>query len=371
MANVFANVGAVARISGLYLAKNLGILSRVNRQIEGEYQPGVGGTVTVRTQNRLSDAGLYTHPTVTVTDVQETTAQVVVSSHYYKAVQPTAAQRRLEIRDFAQQVMFPAIDAMMATFENLVIRELVGNAARNLVGTAGNEPSTLAHITAGVKKLKDLFVPRSAYQGLITTAAWANFATASQFTSRDFGENRAREMQVGALGGVVGVREFFESNYCGTFDQGDVAGTVLVNGAAVTSAAFTVDGFTAATGTVKKGTRLTVAGVAGTYTVSADAAIAGNAATLVLVETLASTPADNAAVTFQTAFKENVVYHPDGIAVAIIPPVPNATNSAIQMVDGVGLKVSTLQVGLLETFAIEALFGQKTITPASGVVFQG
>jgi len=75
-------------------------------------------------------------------------------------------------------------------------------------------------------------------------------------------------------------------------------GTVLVNGGSQTGASLIVDGLTYAP---QEGDTFTIAGVNLVYTVLADATVTSGGATLSINPSLASSPADNAAITFLTA----------------------------------------------------------------------
>lgn len=75
-------------------------------------------------------------------------------------------------------------------------------------------------------------------------------------------------------------------------------GTVLVQGGGQTGAALTVDGLT---DVPQAGDTFTIGGVALVYTVLANATVTGGSATLSISPNLASSPADNAAITFLTA----------------------------------------------------------------------
>lgn len=74
-------------------------------------------------------------------------------------------------------------------------------------------------------------------------------------------------------------------------------GTVLVNGAGQTGTSLVVDGLTDAP---KNGDTFTIAGVAKIYTVTADATVTSGGATLTINPALASSPADNAAITWKS-----------------------------------------------------------------------
>ena len=72
-------------------------------------------------------------------------------------------------------------------------------------------------------------------------------------------------------------------------------GTVLVNGGSQTGTSLIVDGLT---GTPQAGDTFTVAGIEKVYTVTSDATVSSGGATLTINPALASSPADNAAITF-------------------------------------------------------------------------
>lgn len=74
-------------------------------------------------------------------------------------------------------------------------------------------------------------------------------------------------------------------------------GTILVNGASQTGTSLAIDGFTNENGKVREGTKLVISGDATVYAVDAQATIAGNAATVVLDQALAGSPANDTAVT--------------------------------------------------------------------------
>jgi hypothetical protein len=72
-------------------------------------------------------------------------------------------------------------------------------------------------------------------------------------------------------------------------------GTVLVNGGSQTGTSLIVDGLT---GTPQAGDTFTVAGIEKVYTVTSDATVSSGGSTLAINPALASSPADNAAITF-------------------------------------------------------------------------
>lgn len=382
MANTFATVQKLADMSALFIAQRLGYAARVNRSVEGDFKDkGIGTTVDVVQRTKVAKASTYsaTSGTVTAVNLVESKIPVVITDQFYQAAILTATQKTMEVKDLFKSVISILLFSVIEQIEDTLWAAMVGDFARNQVGTEGNEPSTLAHITAAVAGLKDgeIPMPRGGYQSFITTTAWANFVNASEFKSRDFGSNREGNLTLGTLAPISGVKEFFDSQVAGTFPIGtDIAGTVLVDGASQTGTTLHVDAFTAAAGTVVKGTRFTIEDDPNTgniYTTTADVTIASNEVDLLITPSISSAVTDGKIITFKTAFKENLIMHPDAYAAVVIAPVPleSTKQSAVSTVDGFEVRVSTLQHGLDEKIVVDTLYGAKLLTQSGGFFMNG
>ena len=97
----------------------------------------------------------------------------------------------------------------------------------------------------------------------------------------------------------TGANATIASNECDLVLDANVieAGTIRVDGGSQTGTTLHIDGFASATGFVRKGTMLEIAGDATDYTVTAEATIADNELDVVITPTLAATPDDDDAVT--------------------------------------------------------------------------
>jgi hypothetical protein len=374
MSNLFNTRQELAEYSTLFLSNKLGLANRVSRRAQEKYVAGVGSTVKIPIRSPLGAAKRYTagSGSITAADVQESSADIVLTDHVYQAAKLTATNSTLDVRDFSSQVLFPLVESVALDIDTMVARTMDGW-ARNLVGTAGTVPSTVAHVTAGVGKLKSNKVNADAgFMAAISTTAWQNMMGAVEMKSRDYGDQKPTGLMTGQLSPVSGVSEFFDTQTLGTLDQGDIAGTVLVKGASQTGTSIIVDGFTSATGHVRTGTRLTFNGDTTVYTVTEDCAIASNEATLAIYPSKASAASDNATVTFQSAYNQSFVYHPGAIAAAIIAPAPfqDGTSSIFQS-NGLSMRLSFQKSGLDEIVVVDALVGVKLVHPEGGCVFQG
>jgi hypothetical protein len=137
-----------------------------------------------------------------------------------------------------------------------------------------------------------------------------------------------------------------------------------------------MDAFTAATGTVKEGTRFTCASdtSGNVYTVTADTSIASNAVTAMPITPAADASiADDDAVTFQTAHNECIHYNPRSVACAIIPGAIVGPNVAAASVKGLGLRIiSDVSVSTLAgTWVFDLYAGFKVVRNEYGAIMQG
>jgi hypothetical protein len=374
MSNTFKTINELAQYSAVFLDSKLGLANRVSRQAQSVYANGRGDTVRVPIRTPMTTADEYVagSGTVTSSNITETSADITLNRHFYKSATLTAQNKTLDIKNFADQVLFPLVQSVAQGIDTMVAREM-RLFSRNLVGTAGTTPSTVAHCTAGVLKLMDNKVNADeGYMAAITPASWAGLMGAVEMKSNDYGSSQNGGMAVGQLSPVSGIREFFTTQNLGTFSSGDTAGTVLIKGASQTGTSIIIDGFTSATGTVKQGTRLTFAGDTQVYTVQADATIASNETTISIYPSKASASANDGAVTFETAFKESYIYHPSSIACAVVAPAPFDDNtSSVVQVNGLSLRVSYQKSGLDEIVVVDTLAGVKLIHAEGGCVFQG
>jgi hypothetical protein len=368
MSNRLITASAVARMAAVALR---------NRIIGGSYtsnQPAsavlagkVGDSVRIKVQPAVTDAQEFTS-TTSASDVTQRYTDVVLQKHFYDKASLTTSELSLSLDDLVQTVVLPKVNNIALSINKYINAKTVGGFSRNLAGTIGNRPSTVAHIVAAQKVLDDAYImgPRV---GLVDTTAKASFMQLVQFASEDYGANAADQAAY-QMGNKLGV-EWVCDPSLGAFDRGDVAGSTTASGTAGAST-IAVASLTAATGTIKEGAALTIAGNSTRFVVTADTAIVGNAvAALPIYPALpAGFSPSTAAITWEAAGYSNVIYSPGAVATAIVPPTPLwGMDSAIAMFDGIGMRVSW--GGSLSTLAsemvIDCMVGAKVCQTEGGV----
>lgn len=385
MANIFAtssHVLGATRLAAAILNAQCVAAGLVNRDVEAQFRTlKTGGTVNVRYRPRLAatlDEDNKGQTTLSVTDNQQSTVPVDATNYVYVYQRIPSHESTFSLENFARDVIAPAMEGMKRTIDQFFIRRIAGGFARNLVGTAGTNPSTEAHIANGYKEYIDNEGPlnRGPLTSIIGSAAMTAYSQLDIFKSRDYGEANASALENARLGRKHNI-DFYMDQNAGTFEQGDEAGTVLVNGGSQTGTTLNVDGFTAASGVIRQGTRITIASVSGTYTVTEDVDIASNAAALTITPALASSPADNAAITFETAFTQDVIFHPDAVAGAIVAPEPlMAPTSQVATFENISMRMTLESTtaganGAADLVLFDAFIGCNVIRPEMGLVYQG
>lgn len=376
MANAFITpeqLLEVAEDSVLYLRDNLVAGNLCQRNAEGQFANKIGDRVKVSVAPDLGDADEFTS-TTSATNLQETERTLIIEKHFYKRVDLTSKEKSLDIKNFQRQVVFPMVNSVAQGVENFLIAKWAGIYARNLTGTAGTNPTTLAHLLAGRRKIVDNRASARNLVALIPSATEEAYLQIEKFASVDYGPERPQGLREAVLGRLHGT-EFFQSHAAAdSFNRGDIAGTVLVAGAGQSGSTLNVDAFTAATGTVKAGTRLTAAGLTGTYTVIQDATITGNAASLVLDRAMVGTPTNDGGVTFQTAFTQALLYNWKSALAAVVAPAALSTPySVVASFGGLSLRISMdgSTTSLSDTIVVDTFAAADSLRPEAGVVWQG
>lgn len=370
MPNTFVNPSAVIRDANLYLNDQLLVAQLVNRNVEQTFASKVGSTVKVKSIPNLGSADEFTS-TTSATNVVENYKEVEIEKHFYKRVDLTSDESTLQVDDFTSTIVVPAVRSLIRGVESYMIQKIVGGFNVNAVGTAGNSPSTHAHILAADKKIFDNRGDNSGLVGLITSTAHASFAALNVFTSMDYGVDRPMGLKSNSLGMLSGINWFRSPN--AAFTRGDIAGTVLVDGTVASGTTIHIDGFTAATGTVEEGTRFVIQNDATVYTVVKKAVIANNECDITITPTLAAQADDGETITFQSAPSANVVFNPMGVSGAILPGAVIGPQTAASIINGIGLRIisDVSTTSLSGSWVFDLYCGCRVTMPEFGAVMQG
>jgi hypothetical protein len=137
MANTFIKPSVVAKMALANLYANSVMLPLVHRDYSNDYVQGAGDTITIRKPATFTAQDFTS--TITVQNITETSVPVVMNYHKDISVSIGAKEAALDLKDFQEQVISPAMEAIsqavdlaILTFRNDITQE---------VGTAGSTTS--------------------------------------------------------------------------------------------------------------------------------------------------------------------------------------------------------------------------------------
>lgn len=370
MSNTFITTDLVARDASILLEDNMVAMNLVNRSHEEKFARKVGDTVKIKVPPVLTATDRAGGNT-SAQDITESNVELVVGYNPTVRVDLTSEETTLKLDDFNTVVTNPAVLAIRDWIDNFVIDEATKDivAGGNVAGAAANELAVVLDILTGNKVLTDDQCPRPLRNGIITTAAEVNLLQLEQFTNLQYGTDGPTAVRDAILGRRYGVNWFVDQNAT-TMPTGDTAGTVLVKTTTASGTSLPVDGFTAATGTVYRGTQFTIAGDATIYTVVSDATLAGNETVFTISPTLAAQADADDAITFLDV-KENIVFHKNAVAAAVVAPVPLQVNSSVAFYNGVGIRVtmSSSTLSMSDSIVFDTFVGVKLVRAECGCLY--
>lgn len=373
MGNTFITPEAVARDAAITLDNRLIVGNAVGRDKESMFTAAKNGDeVTVTLPPSVTDASEFTGSTVAA-DQTEIDAKLKLERHFYKRVDLTSKQRSLELSDFTRLITLPQVQGIAESIDKYFLAKMQVF-RKNLTGTVGNRPSTIAHIAGATKALNDLKVMKAGRMALIDTTVEMTFSQLSNFVSLDYGPDAAGNGREGSLGRRYGFEYLTDANL-GAFDRGDIGGTLAVSANALAGAtSLVIKAFSSATGTVKAGTVFTIAGDTTRYVVRKNASIVDNVATVEVTPGFVVAPDANDLITVEAAGYSNLVYHPYAVAGAIVAPEPLwGGASSVQSFNGVTIRVSmdSSIVSLSNSIVYDVYVGCEVINPDGGALFCG
>lgn len=375
MSNTFITPTMVARDAAIALEDRLIVGNALSRDKEGLFKASkVGDEIKVTVPPAVSNASEFSSST-SATDQTETEVPVTLEKHFYKRVDLTSKQKSLELSDFTRLVTMPNVQGIAESIDKFFLRNMQVF-RKNLTGTVGNRPSTIAHVAAARKTLKDQKVGGNVFNALVDTTVESSLSQLANFASFDYGQDASG--RTGGLGMRYGLNFVTDANL-GAFSRsaaaGDITGTpVIYATVAAGGTEISVDGVTNATGTIYAGTVFTIAGHTSRYVVRKDVTAVGNKYTDILI-----TPALEAeataedALTFEAAGYSNLVYAPAAVVGCVVAPEPLAANSVVQSFQGVSMRVSmdSSITTLADSIVYDVFVGCRVVQPDGGALFCG
>jgi hypothetical protein len=340
----------------MVLRNNAVMPNLVHRDYSSEFVAGVGDTITIRKPAKF-EAKEFSG-SISVQDATESGVPVVMDKHLDVSFSVTSKQLSMDIKDFSEQLLVPAMQA----FNDKIDKYLIGLQAQ--VANRVSHSSGLiapADIIAAREMLTESATPLTNRRLVIGAKAEANLLNSEQFISAEKVGDNGTALREASLGRKYGFDIYTDQNIKNT-NGGSITftGTLAVDGAVSGSKSVTIDA-TTLTGTMKAGDVLLIGGEA--YIVSANATASSNEISVTVDRNL--TCDDNTAVTYFGAYVPSIAFHKNAMALVTRPlALPKgAKDAAIVNYDGFGLRVvyGYDMNSKTDTISIDMLCGVKLL----------
>lgn len=373
MANTFLTVQEIAREALIILRNQLVARPLVRTDYSNEFAKK-GDTIQVKKPATFTAQDFSS--TISAQNITESNVLVTLDKFADVSVNITSKEKALNLDDFSQQVLNPAMIAIAEKVDS----DIVGlyKDVPYYVGTSGTTPDGMDDFANAAKKLNDNKVPMTMRNGIWDSAALAKFQQiANLFKVNEFGGTQA--LREGEIGRLIGIDNYMsqqiKTHTAGTFTA---VTTPLVNGAKSAGATtISMDGGVG-TETLKTGDLMTIGGYQ--YVVTADFTATGGAiANVSIYPALKANVADNAAITFPdktaTAHVANLVFHRNAFAFVTRPlEVPEGgANGYVANFEGLNIRVTQGydMSTKTEIMSFDIIYGVKTLFPELAVQVLG
>lgn len=365
MPNTFITPDIVAKEAILALENEMVMAGLVYRNFDSDFDGAVGDTITVRKPATF-------HVDEWATDIQtqsisEGSTTVKLDTIPDISVVLTAKERALELKDFSNQVVRPAMRALAQYFDE----KLLGLATDIPYSSAVGATPAIADI-ADVRKVAVLNkMPASErYMVLDPTTTAKYLVLPAILNAEKSGSTSA--LREASIGRILGFDSFESQNVASHANGSATAGKATGTEGDETIAVGTLS---AATATITKGTLFTIADDTTVYTVTENATgVTSAIAALKIYPTLQKTAAGKD-MTFIADHVANVAFHRNCFVLATrtLPTPMGGNSSAVANLNGIGIRVVYgYDISKkADTISFDCLYGCKTLTPELGVRFTG
>lgn len=257
----------ITRESLRVLHQNLNFVGNVNRQYDDRFaQSGakIGTSLNIRMPSKYT---VRTGATLSAQDHVERSTPLTVSSQYGVDVSFTSVELTMELDDFSDRIIKPAMAQLAAKIEGDALA-VAYKRTFNYTNATTNSLLTYKRFQQNGKNLTENLAPMSDRSAILTPASCVEFndAVKGLFHSSQNISRQYREGQIGRTGGF----DVYENTLMPSHTTGTLAGSPVTNGTAlgVTTTAnswssqttLSIDGATSGT-TLKAGDIITLSGV--------------------------------------------------------------------------------------------------------------
>lgn len=390
MANTVLTHQMIAREAAKMLEEEAPFIANINKGRQEEFGTDVGGykrgskvTIKIPTAGQVFDGAKFGGVTGNASDVVEESVVLDLDTQKHVALQFGAKEKMLDITDFKERILRPA----MQTLSSVVEADLI---AKGVLGV----PNQVSMTLAGANPSQALALARAKMNRYLTPAGDRSTVLSSDANVALSGEvsrlyNPTQVSSKAYLQGYVASAfgsDLYEHQSIPVFNNGTATG-LTVSAASQTGKSITMTA--TGTGTVTKGTILTIAGVNAVhpltgqdlgvlqeFVVTADVTVTTGTPVKIFPainsvapnKTTSASPANAAAVTIKSVNGfQNLEFHKDAFTAAFapLPVLASCEGYTARLPSGISVRVMTFGDGNadIERTRIDILYGFQIVRP--------
>lgn len=384
MANTLLNVDKITNAALMILHQKINFIGSINRAYDSSFAVDgakIGSTLRIRLPNQYV---VRTGAAMVTQDVTEQNTTLTVANQKGVDVNFTTTELTMNIFDFTQQVLEPAVAVLAANIEADALN--MATDVYNQVNGMGSA-QTFKNVMQARKQLVDNLAPADDNR-MIRLNTQDNVDLVDSLKGLFQDANNIKRQYTEGIMGRTGGFEFAENTFLSTYTRGAENAAYIVNGAGQTGASLVVS---TGAGAGSKGDVFTIAGVFRVHPETKvstgvlqqfvlTAAYAGGAGTMAIspsivtsgaLQNVSGSPANSAVITFagtaSTASGLSLAYHRDAFTFATADLImPEGVHfAARKMVEGISMRI-VRQYDINNDripARIDVLYGYKTIRP--------
>ena len=389
MANSLLTINMITREAVRLFLNSNAFLQNIDRQYDDRFANDgakIGDTLRIRLPN---DFTVRSGAAVSVQDTTEQSTTLTLATQKGVDISYSTRQRTMELDDFSDRVLAPAINALGGNVAADIMSGAEGGVS-NIVGTTATAPTAATYLNAGAR-LNMNSAPlgdRKVVNNMFTEATIVN-ALSGLFNPSD---RISKQYTSGMMQQAIGFDWLMDQTVLIHTTGSFTAGTV--SGASQTGLTLTTN---ATTGTLALGDIITIAGVDAVNRVTKEttgtlqqfvltAAAASGATSLsiypaiipesggsaVQYQTVVNSPANGAAISLAVAaaneeYRKNLAYAPDAVTMATADlEIPQGVHEAArETFDGISIRMVTAYVVQTDQMItrLDILYGYLWVRP--------
>lgn len=366
MPNTFLTPQVIAREALIVLENNLVMANLVHRDYSDEFAQ-VGDTVTIRKPAKFT-AKNFTG-SISRQDASEGSVPVKIDRHRDVSFGVTSKELTLDIRDFSEQLISPAMRAIAQAVDEDLLNE-VANISATVNGTAS--PTDLKDIADMSKTLDIAKVPMDQRRLVLDPNHKYRYALTDNLSKVAYAGN-GETLRNAELGRLYTLDTYMDQNCPGSLATAPGTATSFKITGTKGAVKVALSNVTAATATVKKGDCFILDGYR--YHFTADATAASGTVAEVGIDAELVKDYQEATAVYVANKIHSLAFHRNAIALVTRPlALPmGASKAAIVSHNGLGVRVvyGYDQDTKTDTVSLDIIYGIKTLDASMAVKLVG